>query len=98
MMRLEYPVEVTEDAEGFFLVRFPDLKGTATDGRTREEALTEAVDCLHAALAHRIKNQFPIPTPSPAHGRPVVSPSAAMVGKIALYQDRCKTQSKDTHE
>ena len=83
--RLSFPVNVSVDGEGFFLVVFPDLKGTATDGKTRAEAMIEATDCLGAALAHRIKNNLPIPRPSPARGRGIVSPSALMGAKTALY-------------
>ena len=83
--RLSFSVNLTVDEAGFFLVRFPDLKGTATDGKTRQEALFEAVDCLDAALAHRIKNHLAIPKPSAGRGRPVISPSALMAAKTALY-------------
>lgn len=83
--RFSFPVNVTVDEEGFFLVRFPDLEGAATDGKTREEAMVEARDCLGAALAHRIKNNLPIPMPSAARGRPLVFPHALMAAKAALY-------------
>lgn len=83
--RFGYPVNMSVDEAGFFLVKFPDLKGTATDGPTRDEALLEAIDCLGAALAYRIKNRLPIPVPSAARGRPTVQPSALMAAKTALY-------------
>lgn len=83
--RLSFPVNITVDQEGFFLVKFPDLEGTATDGKTKAEALTEAVDCLGAALAYRMKNNLPIPHPSPARGRTLISPAALMAAKTALY-------------
>jgi antitoxin HicB len=83
--RFHFPVKLTVDEDGFFLATFPDLEGAATDGKTREEAMSEASDCLGAALAFRIKSGLPIPTPSPALGRPTVSPSALMSAKTALY-------------
>lgn len=83
--RLGFPVNVTIDEEGYFLVKFPDLEGAATDGKSRSEALFEAVDCLGAALAFRIKNNMPIPKPSAARGRPLVFPAALMAAKTALY-------------
>jgi len=83
--RFSFPVNVSVDEEGFFLVKFPDLEGAATDGETREEALLEARDCLGAALAYRMKHNLPIPTPSAARGRPVVFPSALMSAKATLY-------------
>ena len=83
--RLGFPVNVSVDEEGNFLVKFPDLDGTATDGKTRSEALLEAMDCLGAALAFRIKKNMPIPKPSPARGRPVIYPATLMAAKTALY-------------
>ena len=83
--RLSFPVNLTVDPGGFFLVRFPDLRGTATDGRSKQEALFEAIDCLDTALAYRIKSHLPIPKPSAARGRLIVSPSALMGAKTALY-------------
>ena len=83
--RLGFPVNVTIDEEGFFLVIFPDFEGTATDGKTKSEAFFEAIDCLGTALAFRVKNNLPIPKPSPARGRPVIFPAALMAAKTALY-------------
>lgn len=83
--RLSFPIHLTVDSAGFFLVQFPDLKGTATDGKSRQEALSEAIDCLDAALAHRIKNHLAIPKPAAARGRTLISPSALMGAKTALY-------------
>lgn len=84
MPRYAYPIELMADADGF-LVRFPDLPEALTDGDTREQALSEAIDCLEEALAGRIARRDPIPGPSAAHGRPLVAPGALIAAKAALY-------------
>ncbi len=81
-----YPVDVSIDEAGFHLVVFPDLPGCATDGRSRREALAEAVDALEEGLAFRIHHKQDIPVPSPRRGRPVVAPGARIAAKTALYQ------------
>lgn len=85
MPRFAYPVELTPDAGGF-LARFADLPEAITDGDTRAEALAQAADCLDEALAGRIARRDPIPKPSPAHGRPLVTPGALIAAKAALYE------------
>lgn len=81
-----YPVDISIDEEGWHLVVFPDLPGFATDGRTRREALTEAVDVLEEGLAYCINHKEDIPVPSARRGRPVVAPGARIAAKVALYQ------------
>ena len=49
-MKLAYPVDLLPQEDGSFLVSFPDIPEALTDGRTKDEALSEAVDCLIAAL------------------------------------------------
>ena len=81
-----YPVDISIDEAGFHLVVFPDLPGCATDGRSRREALAEAVDALEEGLAFHIHHRRDIPVPSPRRGRPVVAPGARIAAKTALYQ------------
>ena len=49
-MRLEYPYTVTQDEDGFWLAKCPDVRGAATDDRDRATAVTELRDALAAAL------------------------------------------------
>lgn len=84
--RYSYPVELSEDTDGRLLAVFADIPGAATDGATRPEALSEAADCLEEALARCIDDGDAIPAPSPARGRPVVSPGALIAAKAALYE------------
>ncbi len=81
-----YPVDVSIDEKGWHLVIFPDLPGCATDGRTRREALDQAVDALEEGLAVRILCGEEIPVVSPRRGRPVVAPGARIAAKAALYE------------
>ena len=65
---------------------FPDFPEAATDGRSRQEALAEATDCLEEAVAGRIKRGDDLPEPSPcgAGMAPVALPMLYAM-KAALY-------------
>lgn len=64
--KIAFPALVSRDRCGRYLVQFPDLPEALTDGATKEEALTEAADCLREALSVRIRNGENIPVPSAA--------------------------------
>lgn len=81
-----YPVELTEQEEGGYLVTFPDLPEAITQGDTREEALEEAIDCLEEAIANRIEMKLDIPYGGLAEKQqPTVSLPATLAAKAALY-------------
>jgi len=82
--RFAYPVELTADVEGGFIVRVPDLPEIVTQGDDRREALAAAGDAIDEALAGRIHLGENIPEPSPAKGRPLVAASGIMTAKAAL--------------
>ena len=84
-LRLAYPVAIESTAEGV-LVSFPDIPAALTSGADRSEALSEAADCLIAALGGYIQDRRPLPTASPARGRPVIPLPALVAAKLALYQ------------
>ncbi|MGC2855927.1 type II toxin-antitoxin system HicB family antitoxin [Novispirillum sp. DQ9] len=83
--RYTYPVDLSTDAAGRVVARVPDLVGCVTDGADEAEALEEAADALEEALAAAIRAGEDIPKPSPAAGRPTVSPHAVTATKCALY-------------
>jgi antitoxin HicB len=84
--RFAYHARVEQDEAGFFLVTFPDFLEAATDGRSREEALAEAADCLEEAVAGRIKRGEDIPPPSHAsEGMVPIALSTLYAMKAALY-------------
>ncbi|HUI25488.1 MAG TPA: type II toxin-antitoxin system HicB family antitoxin [Candidatus Kryptonia bacterium] len=86
MRSFTYPIRVSRDRAGRYLITFPDLPRCATDGRTVAEALDEAADALEEAIAHRIAQGLEIPPPSRLKkGRRAVSLSAQMSAKAALY-------------
>lgn len=61
-----YPVELTPDGDGGFVVTFPDVPPAITQGDDREEALMRGQDALETALAMLIDGKLPLPHPSPA--------------------------------
>ncbi len=85
MPTLAYPVTLETDSAGRVLVLFPDFPEAATDGADRAEALAEAPDCLQEAIAGRLARREPVPSPSPARGRPTVVPGAIIAAKAALH-------------
>ena len=84
-MRLAYPVNLEPQCGGTVLASFPDVPEALTEGETEEEALTEAQDCLVAALGGYVELRRSIPKPSPARGRPSVALPALAAAKMALY-------------
>ncbi len=86
-MEFAYPVDLTPQDDGSVLVTFPDVRGAVTDGDTEAEALSEAADCLIAALGGYIELRRDIPAPShPRRGQPVVTVPPLVAAKLALYR------------
>lgn len=77
-MTPNYPAEIERDADGRFVVTFPDFGWGATDGATRDEALVEARDLLRELIATTIREGQALPAPSRASNRrpQVVPPNA----------------------
>ena len=59
-----YPVVLTPDDNGTFLVTFPDVPGAVTFGETEEEALTRAVDALLTVFDGLVREGKEMPLPS----------------------------------
>lgn len=83
-MRYAYAAELLEEPDGI-TVTFPDMPGAITCGDTREEALERAEDALISMTAALVEDNRPIPHPSPARGRPLVSVPALAAAKLALH-------------
>jgi len=82
-----YPAEIERDEDGRHVVTFPDFGWGATDGATRDEALSEARDLLREPIATTIREGGRLPEPSPAgKGRPLVVPPVQVALKAALYE------------
>jgi len=82
---VNYPVILTPDDNGTFLVTCPDLPEVTTFGEDREDALQRAADAIEEALAARIAHREDIPAPSRASGRPRVVMPILTAAKIELY-------------
>ena len=94
--RFIYPDDLEPEADGGFSVSFPDLPEALTGGDDLADALAEAADCLEEALAGRIVRKEALPPPSPARGRPTVSPGTLMAAKAALYSALRETGTSKT--
>lgn len=85
-MLLAYPVMLETKEGNNILVSFPDVPEALTDGTTKQEALTEAKDCLIAALDGYIEGRRQIPQPSAENELPLVVLPALFTAKIAVYR------------
>lgn len=84
MSTYRYSCTITCDEDGFYLVKFPDLPGAATDAKTREEAIAEAEDCLAEAVAGYLVRRERVPEPAYAKGDAFVALDALLAAKAAL--------------
>lgn len=84
--QFNYPVTLTKQKEGGYLVQFPDFPEAITQGETVEDALNEAIDCLEEAIANCIEMKLDIPTPSQLKkSKYSVSLHTTFAAKTALY-------------
>ena len=81
----DYPVELVPDDNDIMLVTFVDLPG-ATFGEDERDALDHAVDGLETILNSYMTGRQDIPAPSPANGRPTVSPTLLGALKLTVYR------------
>ena len=85
-MLLAYPVMLETKEGNNILVSFPDVPEALTEGTTKQEALTEAKDCLIAALDGYIEGHRQIPQPSAENELPLVVLPALFTARIAVYR------------
>ena len=83
---MEYPVTLTPDDNGTWLVTFPDVDGAVTFGDTIDEALSHAPNALATILEAYIKDRRPIPQPSVRRTKYRVAVPALVEAKIRLYE------------
>ena len=84
-MDIRYPATVEAQKDGAFLVQFIDLPETFTEGRTKEEALFNAVEALSAMLAWRLDESKDVPAPSQkVRGAHYVAPDAKTQAAMLL--------------
>jgi antitoxin HicB len=84
---IRYRVKLTPDDNDTFLVTSPDFPEVITFGETREEALKYAIGAFREAIAGRIHDKEPIPTPSKIRAKDdfITLPLQTEM-KIRLYQ------------
>ena len=87
MFVLQYPAVLTEDDNDTLLVTFPDFDDAVTFGNDKEDALAHASDALETVIISRMKHKQPIPTPSAARGKPLVSIPPLTAAKALLYKE-----------
>lgn len=84
-MRFVYPANLSQTAPNEVVVSFRDLPECLTSGKDILDALSAAADALAEALAGRIDDDDPIPTPSPSQpGERGVAVPPGMAAKAAL--------------
>jgi antitoxin HicB len=81
---IAYPVTLTPDDNGTFLVTSPDFPEVTTFGETVEDSLGRARGALLEAIEARIHDRESIPRPSA--GKRLVSLPAQAAIKVLLYQ------------
>lgn len=83
----DYPVVLAPQADGGFLVSFPDVPEAITQGEDEQEALLVAVDALETALSFYIDARARLPVPGkPRRGQRTVRPSALECAKLGVYR------------
>lgn len=86
MSMFDFPVKLRAQAEGGFVVTFPDIPEAITQGEDESEALLCAVDALETALSFYVDERLPLPLPSrPKRGQRTVRPSALECAKLGVY-------------
>lgn len=80
-----YPIRLTEDDNGTFLVTCAAFPEVTTFGETEGEARTHALSAIEEAIAARMADREAIPAPGPGGRIRVVLP-AQTTAKILLYQ------------
>ncbi len=85
---LNYPVTLTPDSNGTFLVGFPDFPEANSVGDDEDEALLNAADALATALEIYFDERRPVPLPSQAaSGQAIVSLSALEAAKVLVWNE-----------
>ena len=85
---LNYPVNLTQDTNGSYLVSFPDLPDVNSVGDTVEEALHEAVDALLTGVEMYFHHRRTVPLPSaPTKRQHTVAMPALETAKVLLWNE-----------
>ncbi len=61
VINMKYRIIIAEDEEGMFIAECPSLPGCISQGKTRDEALTNITDAVKGYLLSLKKHDEPIP-------------------------------------
>jgi antitoxin HicB len=85
---LSYPVDLEPDTNGTLLVTFPDIPEAASVAENEQDALTEGLDALEAAIEIYFDEKRLIPMPSkPKRGQLTVTLPALVTAKVFLANE-----------
>lgn len=85
---LSYPITLTPDSNGTFLVGFPDFPEANSVGDDEDEAVLNALDALETALEIYFNERRPVPMPSKAkRGQLVVELPALEASKVLIWNE-----------
>ncbi|KQN70201.1 transcriptional regulator [Duganella sp. Leaf61] len=85
---LNYPITLTPDSNGTYLVGFPDFPEANSVGDDKEDALRNAVDALETVLSIYFDERRPVPLPSTADvGDAVVTLPALETAKVLVWNE-----------
>jgi len=85
-VELAYPAVFEADPDGDYVVTFPDFGVGATQGDTYEEAIAHAADLLETMVANYMAEDWDLPNPSAANGRPLVRLAPLVAAKAELFR------------
>ncbi|MGA2088751.1 MAG: type II toxin-antitoxin system HicB family antitoxin [Stellaceae bacterium] len=86
-MAFGYRYTLERQENGWWLIRFPGVPEALTEGKTQEEARSNAVDCVIAALEGYMKAGKPLPRHGAGHtGRNRAVLPSLVTAKLAVYE------------
>ena len=85
---LTYPITLTPDSNGTFLIGFVDFPTVNSVAETEAEAPGEALDALETALQRYFDTRTPVPLPSPVGpGQLPVTLPALSEAKVLIWNE-----------
>jgi antitoxin HicB len=85
---MRYPARLKPQAEGGYVVTFPDIPEAITQGEDVEDALIHAADALESALDFYFEARCPVPLPSkPKRGHKLVELPVSVAAKVLLLNE-----------
>ena len=86
-MAFGYRYILERQENGWWLVRFPGVPEALTEGETQEEARSNSVDCVIAALEGYMKAGRPLPRDGVSHaGQDRAVLPSLVTAKLAVYE------------